>query len=136
VHVTNTPTSIVFFDGHCALCNGTVAKLIKIDHDRLLRYAPLQGEYAREHLPLSMQSATSSVLFWSEGTLYDRSEAARRILIRVGGAYRALGHLLWVIPRFIADRVYDLVARNRYRMFGRREVCSVPSPEVRQLFLP
>jgi predicted DCC family thiol-disulfide oxidoreductase YuxK len=76
------------------------------------------------------------VLFWSEGTLYDRSEAARRILLRVGGVYRALGKLLWVIPRFIADRVYDLIARNRYRMFGRSDECSVPSPEVRQLFLP
>jgi predicted DCC family thiol-disulfide oxidoreductase YuxK len=134
--VAQAPHSVVFFDGHCGLCNGTVTRLIEIDRHQRLRYAPLQGEYAREHLPASRQSAMSTVLFWRDGILYDRSEAARRILLEVGGVYRALGHVLWLIPRFVADRVYDWVASHRYRMFGRTDACSVPSPEVKQLFLP
>lgn len=132
----DAPSSIVFFDGHCGLCNGTVNRLIKLDGGRRLRYAPLQGTSARERFPELDQTAPTTVLFWSNGALYERSEAARRILLEVGGLYGVLGRLVGLIPRFIADRLYEFVARHRYRVFGRSDTCSIPAPEVRQLFLP
>jgi predicted DCC family thiol-disulfide oxidoreductase YuxK len=134
--VERAPENIVFFDGHCGLCNGTVNQLIRIDAGRRLRYAPLQGESARARFPHLNQSEPSTILFWSNGALSDRSEAALRILLQVGGVYAAIGKLLGLIPRGLANRLYDFVARHRYRVFGRSDVCRLPSPEISQLFLP
>ena len=139
--MTASPTApqdppIVFFDGVCGLCNKAVDFLVRRDRRRTLRYAPLQGETARRLLPaLGNDRARWSMLLLDADGLHDQSEAALRVARRLGGFLTVLS---WarIVPRFLRDPVYRFVARNRYRWFGEKESCRIPSPTERALFLP
>jgi predicted DCC family thiol-disulfide oxidoreductase YuxK len=125
----------IFFDGVCGLCNRFVDRLLLIDtHERFL-FAPLQGPTAKEKLPGGLADALSSVVYLREGEVLTRSNAALRILIDLGG-WRTLHRLWFVFPRMLRDAVYDWVARNRYRWFGKREACRMPAQEEQERFLP
>jgi predicted DCC family thiol-disulfide oxidoreductase YuxK len=126
---------IVYFDGVCNLCNRAVALLLRWDRKRILRFASLQGETARERIGESDGAPeTWSMLYEDEAGLHDRSTAALRIVNRLGWPYMiaALGLL---VPRPVRDAVYRVVARNRYRWFGKRDTCRIPTPEERSVFL-
>lgn len=127
---------VIFFDGFCVLCSGTVALLIKLDKNRIFRYSSLQGKYAKETLDSRHVESSASVIFRSEGFSYERAEAVLRILIKLGGFYQLLGILLKLLPHFILNRAYDLVARNRYYFFGKNDSCLIPKDEDKTLFLP
>ena len=128
---------VVFFDGVCGLCDRTVHFLLKRDrHDRL-RFAPLQGETARRVLPPlggKPEDLDTIYVLTSDGRLLQKSRAVVFATMALGGAWVLLG-VLRLVPRPIADVVYDFVARVRYRIFGRSEVCALPSPEERARFL-
>jgi len=127
--------SVVFFDGVCGLCNRFVDFLIRRNIRGRLFFSPLQGITALElNLPESMKGM-DTVVFVHRGKTYVQSAAALRILMELGGLWRAAWISL-IIPRFIRDAVYNYVARNRYRWFGRKESCRLPSPEERKWFLP
>lgn len=127
-------TSVLFFDGVCNLCNRTVDFLIRHDKKRVLRYAPLQGTSARELLDANaIQSLPSVVLLDKSGT-YQRSTAVLRAVAKLGGPWR-LARLLLIIPVTVRDTIYDWIAKNRYKWFGKRESCRLPSPEERAMFL-
>lgn len=127
---------LIYYDGLCGLCDRFVRFVVSRDHKRLYHFAPLQGTTARSRLQsLTDPGASSTVILDEEGTLRVRSDAALAILAGLGGAWRAVA-LLRLIPRPIRDAVYDLVARNRFRWFGRRAECRVPSPEEQERFLP
>ena len=128
--------NVIFFDGICVLCSGTVAFLIEIDKDRVLKYSSLQGKYAKEVLDLRHTESVSSVIFSSGGTNYERSESVIHILIKLGGFYKLLGILLNLFPLFLLNWTYDLVARYRYRFFGKNDFCLIPKEEDEKLFLP
>lgn len=128
--------NVVFFDDLCVLCSATVSLLIKIDLRRRLRYSSLNGEFMRSLGDPGNPGLNPSVVFWSMGKFYTRSSAGIQILGQLGGAYRILGAALSVIPRFVLDALYDLIARNRYRLFGKRKTCFIPSPEKLTLFIP
>lgn len=130
------PQNIVFFDGLCVLCEGTVAALIRIDRKRALRYSSLQGEYAKHVLSPNQLASLSSIVFLSQEKFYERASAVTEILIAVGGVYGFFGRVFALMPPFLSNAAYDLVARYRYRIFGRNETCMVPAPELRELFLP
>lgn len=129
-------SSIVLFDGVCNLCNGFVQFLIKNDHKRRLRFASLQSDFGAgvqfEMLPVD--DKIDSVLFLHNGHLLLRSDAAIEILKTMGGVW-ILSHAFYVFPRFIRNRIYDLVAKNRYRWFGKRSECMLPSPELEERFI-
>jgi predicted DCC family thiol-disulfide oxidoreductase YuxK len=135
--VTGTGHHLVFFDGVCGLCNKTVRFLLTRDrHDRL-RFAPLQGETAGRVLPPlggRPQELDTIYLVTSDGRLLQRSRAIVFALQALGGAWRLAG-ILKVVPRPVADRLYALVARLRYRLFGRLDACPIPSPAERARFL-
>lgn len=139
--MTDRPTAppdppIVFFDGVCGLCNKAVDFLVRRDRRRTLRYAPLQGETAKRLLPaLGTDRARWSMLLLDADGLHDQSEAALRVARQLGGLLRVLS---WarVVPRFLRDPIYRFVARNRYRWFGEKESCRLPSSAERALFLP
>jgi predicted DCC family thiol-disulfide oxidoreductase YuxK len=133
---TTTENNIVFFDGFCVLCNSTVALLIKLDKNRVLRYSSLQGKYAQDVLNLHHIESGASVIFRSEGVSYQKAEAALHILLKLGGLFRFLGGILNLLPLFILDALYDFVARNRYRFFGKNDSCLIPKEEDKKLFLP
>jgi predicted DCC family thiol-disulfide oxidoreductase YuxK len=132
------PTSVVFFDGVCNLCNGTVQFLIDRDKREHLRFAALQSEAAKAMLDGRdlgrARASLDSVLLLEGDTLYARSDAALRIARRLSGAWPAL-YALILVPRFLRDAVYEFVARHRYRWFGRTEQCRVPTPALRARFL-
>ncbi len=124
---------IVLFDGVCNLCNGTVDFMLKRDGRGRFRYASLQGETAARLAPT--EPAMQSVLLWQDGKLYRKSGAGIRMIAGLGGAW-SLVYLLLAVPRPLRDPVYDWIARNRYRWFGRRETCRLPAPAELERFLP
>lgn len=128
-------TSVLFFDGVCNLCNRTVDFLVRRDKKRLLRYAPLQGPSAASLLHESMIEALPSVVLLENGKAYQRSTAVLRAVSKLGGLW-PLAKALLVIPAPIRDVVYDFIGRNRYRWFGKRDSCRLPTQEERELFLP
>ncbi|HRD54671.1 MAG TPA: DCC1-like thiol-disulfide oxidoreductase family protein [Flavobacteriales bacterium] len=129
------PERIIFFDGVCGLCNRFVDRLLRIDRDGLLRFAPLQGSTAQKLLPSGMADALSSVVYLRNGQVLTRSDAALLTLIDLGG-WRAMHRVWFVFPRALRDAVYEWIARNRYKWFGKREACRLPTPEEQERFLP
>ncbi len=128
--------SIVLFDGVCNLCNASVQFLIRHDKKDQLRFAPLQSETAKNLLQGSVvnQKALDSVVLVEAGEVYVRSTSALR-LARILGFPTSLLYGFIILPRPFRDWLYDLIARYRYRMFGRREECMMPTPELRRKFL-
>jgi predicted DCC family thiol-disulfide oxidoreductase YuxK len=130
-------TPVVFFDGVCGLCNRLVDFLIRADRKRALRYSPLQGTTALDHLGARARPEGDypSMVYWENGETFEKSEAALKIAAQLGGLWK-LAALARLVPKGLRDALYDGVARNRFRWFGRRDTCRLPSPDERQLFLP
>ena len=126
---------IVFFDGVCGLCNRFVDHLLLVDRKWSLFFAPLQGITSQQRLPHGMADAVESVVYLRDGAVLQRSDAALRILIDLGG-WRVLHRGWFILPRAIRDAVYNWIAHNRYRWFGRRDSCRLPTLEERARFLP
>jgi len=129
---------IVFFDGYCNLCNRSVAFIITRDIHAHFRFASLDSPTAQRRLAAHAQHTPlpDSVLLLDADGLHARSEAARRIARHLTRPWRWLGALSGVVPRGVRDALYDVVARNRLRWFGRRESCAIPTPAQRARFLP
>jgi predicted DCC family thiol-disulfide oxidoreductase YuxK len=126
----------IYFDGYCGLCDRFVQFVLRRDRRARYRFAPLQGSTARERVPSGLDPETSQTVILEEGGRFRvRSDAALAILAGLGGAWRLTG-MLRIVPRPLRDAVYDLVARNRKRWFGRRDECRVPGPAERDRFLP
>lgn len=132
--------AFVFYDGHCALCHGTVKFVLRRDRaGRAFRFAPLQGPTFRARMPEGARATTpdSILVLTADGALLTRSEAFLYILARLGGIWKMLASAMRVIPRAFRDASYDFVARVRYRVFGRRsELCPVVPPSLRSRFDP
>lgn len=127
---------IILFDGVCNLCNAGIQSVIKKDKKKKFRFASLQGEKGQALLRefnLADNNLDSFVLIEGDKA-YTRSTAALRIAKITGGFWKIL-YALIIFPRFIRDAVYNLVARNRYRWFGKKDECMVPTPELRDRFL-
>lgn len=135
---------VVLFDGHCNLCNGTLNFVLDRERDHELRFAALQSDAGREALvraageprarELLGDGAPGSIVVIADDRVYTQSDAALRVLHHLRAPWR-WGRLLLVVPRPLRDVVYRFIARNRYRWFGRSEVCRVPTPELRARFL-
>jgi predicted DCC family thiol-disulfide oxidoreductase YuxK len=126
---------IIFFDGVCGLCNRFIDFVIARDRAGLFRFATLQGETARERLPEADLDLNTMVL-WEEQGILRKSTAAARILTRLGGVWGWCGTALRLVPRPLRDVGYSFVARNRYRIFGKKVTCRMPSAAERARFLP
>ncbi len=127
---------VILFDGVCNLCNGFVQFVIARDPQGRLSFASLQSDAAVRLLARTPLAASrgESIVVIEGGRMFTRSTAALRILRALGFPW-SLGYALIAVPRPIRDWVYDRVARNRYAWFGKREVCMVPTPELRRRFL-
>lgn len=134
--VTSASTPIVFFDGVCGLCNRSIDFVLRHDHAGRFRVAPLQGETAAATLSSDDTENLNSIVLWDNGMTYRRSSAIARILRQLGGVWTVFGGLLWIIPRPLRDLGYELVARNRYRVFGKKETCRLPTPDEIGRLLP
>lgn len=127
---------IIIFDGVCNLCNGTVAFIIRHDPARKFRFAPMQSAAARALIERHYEPVTEldTFLLIQGDTCLVRSDAALAIAGELTWPWRLLAGLR-IVPRTVRDYVYRLVARNRYNLFGKREVCMVPGRDVRDRFL-
>lgn len=130
-----TAGPIVFFDGVCGLCNASVDRVLRWDRRGVFRLAPLQGETARQLLLPDDSQQLGSVVLRADGQTYRKSAAIVRILWRLGTACQIAGTLLWLIPRPIRDLGYMIISRNRYRWFGKKETCRMPTVQERARFL-
>lgn len=128
---------VLLFDGVCNLCNGAVAFVIRRDPRARFRFAPLQSAAADAllaSLGVARGGLPDSFVLVEDGRVHVRSTAALRVARRLRCPWPLLAVVL-LVPRFLRDPVYDLIARNRYRWFGRREACMVPTAELRARFL-
>lgn len=128
--------TVVFFDGVCGLCNETVDLLMAEDRGRVLRFAPLQGETAAGALRPEQVADLDRLVALREGVVLERSEAVLQVLDDIGGPWRLLAVPARLVPRRLRDAVYGVVARHRYRIWGRKETCRLPTPAERAMFLP
>ena len=124
---------VVLFDGVCNLCNTAVQWLIRHDKNQIFKYASLQSNYAAEHLKDSKYQSIDSIILLDDDGVYSKSSAVLRILKHLRLPYS----LLWVfiiVPPFVRNFVYDVVARNRYKWFGKRATCMMPNDELKARF--
>lgn len=141
-------SAVVLFDGVCNFCDASVNFIIEHDKTGYFKFAPLQsGEGSRLANEFGFESAAApqeatesdlvpidSVILVEDGKAYTHSTAALRILKRLGAPWSWI-YLFVVVPRPVRDWAYRLFARYRYRIFGRKDQCMLPSPEVRARFL-
>jgi len=133
---TRDKPAIVYFDGVCNLCNTTVDFLIRRDRHRRLWFASLQSPRGRRDCgdPAEGAADPQSVVLSYDGRFYYRSSGVLRAVALLGGMWRMVS-VLRVIPPPLRDAVYRFVASRRYRWFGQRDTCRIPSEEERTRFL-
>jgi predicted DCC family thiol-disulfide oxidoreductase YuxK len=127
---------VILFDGVCNLCNGFVQFIIKHDKKNKFRFGSLQSESAKKLLEtfhFSLEELKTIVLV-EDGKIYMRSRALLRIASHLDGVWK-LTSIFHVIPSFISDVVYNLVSKYRYKVFGKRDSCMIPSPEIKSRFI-
>lgn len=128
--------NIVFFDGHCSLCNGTVDWLMSIDKNKRLKFASLQGETYRSMFHSNLDEANiDTIIYLSDSKKYERSSAILMIFSDIGGIWSLLKVFLF-LPLPIRDNFYKFIAKNRYKFFGKRDTCRLPTQEERNQLLP
>ncbi len=127
---------ILFFDGVCGLCNWSVDFVLIRDRRGLFQFAPLQGETARTLLSATDATDLNTVVLWVNGRSYRKSSAVVRVLSRLDFCWQVVGWLIWLIPMPLRNLGYSLVARYRYRLFGKKETCRLPAADERLRFLP
>lgn len=127
---------LIVFDGECVLCSGFVRFVLRHDTEGQFRFLAAQSDLATalyRHYGLATDVWETNLLL-AEGRLYTRSDAAIEITSRFGGLW-LLTRAFRILPRILRNPLYDLIARNRYRWFGRQELCLVPTPDLADRFL-
>ncbi len=133
----SAPPKIILFDGVCGLCNGVVDFLMRVDRDHVFRFAPLQGSTAtelRERHP-SIPTDLSSMVLVDDGVVYLRAKGITRGARYLPWPWR-IGYAFFFLPAWLTDLLYGIVARTRYRLFGKKEVCRIPEAHERERLLP
>ena len=127
---------IILFDGVCNLCNSSVVFAIKRDKSDVFRFAALQSEIG-EQLTSKYNidtSKTDSIILIDGEKYYEKSSAALHIAKYLSGGWPLLYSFI-ILPKFIRDSVYNIIAKNRYKWYGKKESCMIPTPELRSKFL-
>lgn len=132
--IAEAPT--ILFDGVCNYCNSMVNFVIRQDKSQIFRFGTLQSASAQEllehyHLPIK---DFDSFVFIETGKAWVKSTAALKVMKHLSW-YWQWTQLFWIVPKFIRDGVYSFVAKNRYKWFGKKESCMIPSAELRSRFL-
>lgn len=126
---------VILFDGVCNLCTGSVQFILKRDKEKKFLFASLQSNYGQDLLKqfdLSTNTFNSFILYQDE-KIYTRSTAAIKMFQQLKGWIWV--KIFWAVPKFIRDAVYNLIANNRYKWFGKKEACWLPTPELKARFL-
>ena len=127
---------IILFDGVCNFCNSAINFVIKRDKKARLHFAPLQSTTGQQLLATHQlpTDEMKTFVFIEKGRAYTRSTAALRVCKYLNGLW-PLCYVFIIIPKFIRDGVYNWVARNRYKWFGIKQECMIPTPDISSRFL-
>ncbi|MXN90674.1 DUF393 domain-containing protein [Flavobacterium sp. Sd200] len=128
---------IVLFDGVCNLCDSTVQFLIKRDKKDIFRFVPIQsalGQQIIKHIGIDTSKTDSIILYEPGQAYYYKAEAAIKIAKELGGVYSVL-NIFSILPKSLNNLVYDYVARNRYKWYGKKDACMMPTPQMKAKFL-
>lgn len=127
---------VVLFDGVCNLCSNSVQFIIKRDPNARFKFASLQSAYGQAELTRFNLDPTQlhSIILIQGDTFLERSNAALEIARHLSGAW-PLFYVFKIVPRFLRDPVYNWIARNRYRWFGKKNECWLPTPDLKNRFL-
>lgn len=135
IHDLSRKHPILFFDGVCGLCNSVVDWVTAKDPAGHFRFTPLQGATAAQILSDSEREELKTIVILKNGRIFKQSDAVIEILLDLKQPWRGLGWILKLIPRTLRDFGYSCVATSRYRFFGKRETCRLPTAEERARFL-
>lgn len=133
-----TGKKIILFDGVCNLCNSSVQFVIKRDKKDIFRFAPLQSDIGKKMVDergIDTSTIDSIILVEPNIAYYTKSSAAIEIANDLGGIWQALNVFTYILPVSVRDWVYDFIARNRYKWFGKKEHCMIPTPEMKAKFI-
>jgi len=127
---------LILFDGVCNLCNSAIQYVIKHDRDDTFLFAPLQSEVGKKVISkynIDTDKTDSILLYSNENGLSIKSTAALKVAKHLGFP-RNLLTIFFIVPPMIRNWVYDFVARNRYKWYGKKEECMIPTPELKSSF--
>ena len=134
--VTTSDHPVLLFDGVCNFCNDTVNAIIKLDKKAVFKFAPLQSDIG-QHLLQSFEYSgkdLDTVVFICNGRLHTKSDAVLQAFKYLGGTWHLL-RIFAIVPRPVRNAVYNFIAKNRYRWFGKKDACMMPTPDVKARFL-
>ena len=128
---------IILFDGVCNLCDSAVQRIIKHDAKDVFRFVALQSDLGQKiikHLGIDTQKTDSIILYQPGFAYYYKSEAALEIAKHLGGVFY-FGTLFSILPTSLNNHIYDYIAKNRYKWYGKKETCLIPTKELQAKFL-
>ena len=134
--MTKEKNIVVLFDGVCNLCNGFVHFIIKRDTKARIKFAALQSNISKIILQKKAikDDEMNSVIVLINDEIYTKSTAAILLLVELGGFWKCV-YLFYFIPKFIRDFFYNIIAKNRYKVFGKKNSCLIPSKELAVRFI-
>ncbi len=128
--------NIVFYDGVCSFCNGLIIFLLKHERNNNMSYCTLQSEFGKSFLKdFNVSMNIDTIYYYSEGKLYKKSEAIKKIAKNLKPPFLIIYYFLAIIPKFLRECFYKVFAQNRYKWFGKKEHCKIPSPKNKVRFL-
>jgi predicted DCC family thiol-disulfide oxidoreductase YuxK len=132
----NQTYEIIFFDGVCNFCNSSINFVIDHDPEKHFKFAPLQSDIGQEILRKFNKNTEDfdSIILLKNNTLYQKSEAALEIAKHLSGFWKYLS-IFGMLPTFFLNFFYDMIAKNRYKIFGKADSCRMPTAELRERFL-
>jgi predicted DCC family thiol-disulfide oxidoreductase YuxK len=126
---------VILFDGVCNLCSGSVQFILKRDKEKKFMFASLQSDYGQKILHEFNLPADdfNSFILYQDGKIFTKSTGALKMFSQLNG-WKWM-KIFWIVPKFIRDAVYSLIANNRYKWFGKKEECWLPNPDLKARFL-
>ena len=135
--LNNIKNPVILFDGVCNLCSGAVQFIIKHDPKHRFRFASLQSEFGQKiikEFKIPPGETMNSFILFENEKIYTRSTGALRVTKKLNGLWPLLYGFI-IIPPFLRNSVYNFIGRNRYKWFGKKEECWIPTPELKALFI-
>lgn len=126
--------ALIFFDGVCNFCNSSINFIIRNDKKGYFQFSALQSETAKSYLPNLNQDNIESVILVENGKIYNKSTAALKIARKLDGLWPVL-YVFIFLPKFMRDPIYDLIGKNRYKWFGKKNECMIPGPDIKKRFM-
>lgn len=128
--------SIVFFDGICNYCDWFIRFLIKNDSKENLRFSSLQSNFAKRVIEdKNLENDLTTIIFIQDEKIFKKSDAIIRIFLHTNSKLKIFGYLISIFPRFFRNFFYELFAKRRYSIFGKKEKCMAPEKNISHLFI-